>query len=81
MRMVVLEARQAHTPQPITGRGVRLPLGDASKLRSHGHVAEHGLPGQQRVGLEHEAHPAGDTVDLPATDRDDAGARADQARR
>ena len=48
--------------------------------RADHHVAEHRLPRQQRVGLEHEADALGDAAHLAAADLDRALTGAVQAR-
>ena len=69
VRMMVLEPGQADHPQPVPRVGERLLLRDAAEQRPHRHVAEHRLPRQQRVGLEHEAGAAPDAGDRLPADR------------
>src|SRR5438309_82202 len=71
MRMMVLEAREPDAPQPLARVGVRLPLADAVEERPKRDVADHRLPGKQRVGLEDEARPARDAVHGALADADD----------
>ncbi len=79
MRVAVLEARKADAAQPVHGEFGRLPLRSAEKDRTDHHVVEHGLPREQRVGLEHVADALCDAVDDVTADLHGAGARRFEA--
>lgn len=80
VRVAVLEAGQADPAQPVHGQCRGFALGRAEEGRAHHHVAEHALPGEQCVCLEHVAHAVRDALDGQAAYLDGSSAWIFQAR-
>ena len=79
IRVAVLEAGEANTRDPVASPLPRVAVGNTPIARPRRHVLEHGLPGEDRVGLEHVTDALGDADNRLAEDLDLTLARRLQA--
>ena len=75
VRIVAFEGRKADPSDPIAGAGIGFGLGFAPKQGAGRHVVQDIAPGEEGVGLEHEADARVDARDRLADDPDLAARR------
>ncbi|MDT4823688.1 hypothetical protein FQZ97_569240 [compost metagenome] len=75
----LVEAGQVHQGEHFAGTSLSLGAGHAGQFQTEGDIAEHVLPGQQGVVLEHHAALGAGAADENAVEADAPGAGADEA--